>query len=143
MQIIVATEKHCTRYLDASTPEALAKSALKLLTERWNAGYWYHEPSVMYPETPILSEEEIAALPEHLRSAAKTANARAKRDQDERVRAQDWYDQARQIVADQDLGHFLFGRKQHERQVSKAWHLLDMRGDYEYEAVELESVETA
>jgi len=43
-EIIVAHEKHGESYWPASTPEEKAASALAILTERWNQGYWYHDP---------------------------------------------------------------------------------------------------
>lgn len=49
--VLVTKEKHGDFYYDASTDEALAKSALAILTERWNQGYWYYDPDESDKET--------------------------------------------------------------------------------------------
>ena len=43
-QIIVAHEKHGTYYYPAGTYDEFAASALSILTERFEQGYWYHDP---------------------------------------------------------------------------------------------------
>lgn len=50
-RIIVCEEKHSTRYWDASTDEAWASSSLAILTQRWNDGYWYHDPDKLDVQT--------------------------------------------------------------------------------------------
>lgn len=48
--ILVSEEKHGTYYYPAATDEDLAKSALKILTERYEQGYWYHTPEEMFSD---------------------------------------------------------------------------------------------
>jgi hypothetical protein len=42
-QILVVREKHGNRYLPAATDEELHASALKLVTNRVEDGYWYYD----------------------------------------------------------------------------------------------------
>lgn len=49
--VIVCKEKHGDFYYDASTDEAFAESALAILTNRWNEGYWYYDPDETDKET--------------------------------------------------------------------------------------------
>jgi len=49
--ILVAEEKHGTWYWPASTDEELSKSALTILTQRYEQGYWYHDPEILDNET--------------------------------------------------------------------------------------------
>ena len=50
-QIIVTHEKHGTYYYAAGTYDEFAASALQILTERWEQGYWYHDPEASDRET--------------------------------------------------------------------------------------------
>lgn len=126
-QILVAREKHGNRYFDASTPELLAKSAFKLLKERWEDEYWY------YLDDPpdgkdILSEEQIVALPtEGLQSAE------SKKRTDYLRELRNWQSDEREYLAIQDCVE--------NNCFNKAWKLLNGRSDYEYESVELETLE--
>jgi hypothetical protein len=145
MQIVIAEEKHATRYLDASDDQALARSALKLLTERLQAGYWYHEPEVLFEPAPgeeLLTQEQVDALPTQAlrdQEAAKVTRAgrRGRAEQDYRR----WYDEVKRFVETKDLSMVTVGRGRFERLVPKVWLLLEERSDYEYESVELEGVE--
>lgn len=64
MKIIVAQEKHATRYLDASTDEAWARSSLKLLKERLEYGYYNMHPGLGYDieEIQRVVEEEDTSI---------------------------------------------------------------------------------
>jgi hypothetical protein len=126
-QILIAKEKHGTRYFDASTPELLAESAFKLLKERWNDGYWYYldDPP---EDKDVLSEEQIAALPtESLRNQESQKREYFLREQ------RDWEYLAEKYRAIKDCVEN--GLK------NRAWKLLQNRSDYEYENVELETLE--
>lgn len=126
-QIIVAREKYCTRYFDASTLEILAESAFKLLKERWDSGYWYYSYDPP-EEKDILSEEQIAALPtENLRNSESQKRKEYlreykywERDEEERLAIKDCVENS---------------------QKEKAWKLLQIRSRNEYEGVELETLE--
>lgn len=69
-QILVAGEKHGDRLLDATTPEALQRSALGLLRERLR-DCWYSVRTP--PGAPEINEGEIDKLPEFLRPEARRA----------------------------------------------------------------------
>lgn len=125
-QIIVAKEKHGTRYFDASTPELLAESAFKLLKERWDSDWYYYDAP---PEgKDILSEEQIAALPtERLRFSESEKRKRYLRE------FYNWQDDQKEYLAIKDCVE--------NNLKNKAWKLLQSRSDYEYENVELETLE--
>lgn len=131
-QILIAREKHGTRYFDASTPELLAESAFKLLKERWEEGYWYFldDPP---EDKDILSEEQIAALPtESLR------NQESQRRKNYLRELYNWQVVEKQYLAIKDCVEN--GLKNRAWKLL-AWKPLQNRSDYEYENVELEELE--
>ena len=136
MKIIVAKEKHSTRYLDASTDKAFAGSALKLLTERWNEGYWYPPPDEAYPRVDAPSDELAASarsdpyIAQVIEQRLRLAKSRA----DQRRLYEQWHQEVDRIVSEQDTS--FRGRW------PRAWIALREREGYEYEGVELETVET-
>ena len=134
MKILIAKEKHETRYLDASTNEAFAKSALKILTERLERG-WYLEPRP--PKTNLLlSKEEAEALPEPYRTQELKYHKQHKIAHDAYQYELDWYNQMLQVTRAQDTG---FTTSKYP--MPKAWALLADRLDYEYEEIRIEDVE--
>lgn len=166
-KIIVCDEKHNNSYYDASTPEAWAKSALAILTERWNDGYWYQDPDedglgtsewaekrrAEYARALSLTDEQIAELPAEAQKAVNKLRSDAKRDSEHDKEHRAWYELAKQVVEDQDLGTFLFGDRKtartkagkegrYERREPKAWVLLYQRSDHEYEGVSLEDLQS-
>lgn len=126
-QILIAKEKHGTRYFDASTPELLAKSAFKLLKERWNDGYWYYldDPP---EDKDVLSEEQIAALP-----TASLKNSESQKRKQYLRQFYDWQRDQKEYLAIKDCVE--------NNLKNQAWKLLQNRSDYEYENVELETLE--
>lgn len=99
MFVLIAKEKHGKRYFVAADKNDLGEIALKLLRERDAEGYWYSSKESIAKQLDNdltrtraqesagvfldLSEEELAALPEPVRSAAtetraKHANSEAK-----------------------------------------------------------------
>lgn len=71
--VLVTKEKHGDFYYDASTDEALAKSALAILTDRWNDGFWYIDPDELDQETQEWRPE--ALVQNHLGEAWPGWNA--------------------------------------------------------------------
>ena len=147
-RIIVAKEKHETRYLDASTDEAWARSALALLTERFNEGYWYYDPYADMHEFSVkhrkereellsMSEEAIAALPEGLREDVLAKVKTAKRDKAEDDKARSQYLEIKKVVESKDLSWQGVGQRWAK---PNAWALLMARTEYEYERVGLREV---
>lgn len=129
-QILIAHEKHGRRYFDASTPELLAENSLKLLKERWEEDwYWLESP----PEgKDILSEDQIAALPtEKLRDLAN----QERNEYLEEVRL--WKIEEEEYNS---IKHCAEGGAENNFK-NRAWKLLYSRRRYEYEKVELETLE--
>lgn len=141
MQIIVAWEKHQTRYLDASSPRAWALSSLALLRERY-AQSEYLTPDEMFPprsdsERP-LNDEALEALPADMRADLLRRRERDQRDEHERDAYSRWFEQMLAAVeADEPV--MLTARS--GAQVPAAWRLLQFRSEYEYEGVSLERLE--
>lgn len=155
-QIIVCDEKHDTVYWDASTPEALAASALAILTWRWKDGYWYLDPEddglgssewadeqrAQRDKALAMTQEQIALLPDDARQVVLRLRADAKRDSAEDRRHRDWYERAKRVVESQSTGTVVVGRNRFAREVPEAWVLLEERSDHEYERVALEDLWT-
>lgn len=126
-QILIAKEKHGTRYFDASTPELLAESAFKLLKERWDEEYWYYVDDPP-KDKDVLSEEQITALP--------TENLRNSESQKRRIflrELRNWQDNAEEYKSIENCVK--------NKLKNKAWKLLQNRSGNEYERVELETLE--
>jgi hypothetical protein len=66
--VIVCREKHGTPIYDATSEEKLLKSCLSILKHRNDSG-WYFKPDKPRPPKDLLSDEEIAKLPEVYRTA--------------------------------------------------------------------------
>jgi hypothetical protein len=135
-EIIVVHADDYTDYLDASTDEAWARNAYGLLKERFQSGYFYHDPG----DEPIYDGMSVAEIgeitdPEIKKIATTKYNrwVRAKREwQDEKAT----YDAVAEEVANGPTWReYKSGRRE-----PTAWGLLDARSDYEYERVELMTV---
>jgi len=134
-RVIVAVEHYGMRYLDATTDEQWAVSALALLTDRFKSGNWYADP---FEETNAISmqsrnerdallavkEETIANLPpmEQQRLRRNIERARWELARDEGVREQ--YREIKQVVEAQDLSWWGKGRLARPL----AWGLLEIQG---------------
>lgn len=155
--VLVTDEKHGNSYYDASTPELLAASALTILRDRFNDGYWYYEPKA--PELNYtdeqksimeLTDEEIANLPVALRaSTEKQRNSllsNRKGREREYLLDKQWYDATVALLAlpakEAVKQTVVRGRNQYARTVPTALDLLEQRNDYQYESFEIFEVTT-
>lgn len=151
-QVIVAREKHGDFYYDATTPEAWARSALEILTERFDSGYHYFDgdpdanhhfvqeqrAKELEASAPDLSDEDLRKLPVEARKPIIRARQRIRDREMEFESDRIFYAAVKEIVEDQDAGMITVGHGRWEREVPKAWKLLQERSDYEYEDVSLE-----
>lgn len=150
-KMIVYHGKHSTDYWDATTPELFAASALQILTENFNYG-WYYKPDEPKPYTAeLITAESVNALPdgpvkqaaisEHNRQRAQVD--RYKRDLRDYNEALSWYNEAKRVVEEKDLSSTVLTNRRTGkviREIPCAWKLLEQRSDYEYERVELETL---
>lgn len=128
--LLVFKEKHGDRYYHVVDDKMLLAVALKILTERFEEGYWYGEPSDLPdpPKAPDFTKEQVEAMPESLRPAAYKKlhdYAVAMRQYNEEV---DDYRRIEKAVREKD------GRE--------AWQALNDRSDAEYEGFNLERYES-
>ena len=148
-RIIVVKEKDDTRYLDASTDEVWAKSALALLSERFRDGYWYSDPTADKHEFVVarrnardeliaMSEETLSILPETAQAEMRRHISIAKGDAAEDQKQLKEYLEIKRVVEEGDLGWTGKGRYLKP----KAWALLEARAEYEYERVGLSETES-
>jgi len=150
--VLVAYEKHGDYFYDASDNEALGRSALEILTDRWNSGYFYYDPDELYPDDSKWStsmkqlipdwdeeasteekQEKIKDFRENVIGAVPDKDAQAvmmkklksaiSRYKEKREYTK-WYNDTKKIVETQDA--------------TRAWGVLNDRSDHEYERVELE-----
>lgn len=59
-QVLVLYEKHGNAYFDVPDSATLDDVALKILTERFNQGYWYDEDYEFYPAIKLCVENQRA-----------------------------------------------------------------------------------
>lgn len=147
-RIIVCEEKHGTYYYDASTDEAWAKSALKILTDRFSEGYWYYDPRAeKHPfsldlrskrdELLAITDEQIDAIPsEEARELLRAKRERARAEQREDAEMIEEYERIKAVVEAQDDSFETVGRSREP----KAWRLLEARSGHEYEHIELDDL---
>lgn len=126
-QILLLKEKHGDRAFDATTVEALHKSALAIVKERLNE-QWYYEPE-NDSTPPEMTEAAIAALPNGpIKQAGLLAWVRYKTElQEYKIAQGDW-----QLVQD--------AIKNNDGKA--AWDIIRSRQDHEYENYRLIRIET-
>ncbi len=124
-QILLVHEKHGTRYFYVPEEKDINAVALKIVQERHQNSYY---PAPDEQDEPDVAEEVIATLPKTVQRAAIQAWERYRRDKDERQRQQDDFDLAEAAVEQNDG--------------EKAWELLKLRSEYEYERCELVTCES-
>jgi len=59
-QVLVLHEKHGDEYFDVPDSTAVDDVALKILTERFNQGYWYEEDYELYAAIKLCVENQRA-----------------------------------------------------------------------------------
>lgn len=59
-QVLVLREKHGDAYFDVPDSTALDDASLKILTERFNQGYWYDEDYEFYAAIKVCVENQRA-----------------------------------------------------------------------------------
>jgi hypothetical protein len=152
----VCEEKHSTRYWDATTFERFAEACLAILTERWEEGYWYHDPDddglgdsewaeqrrAEIAKAKALTKEQLEALPEDARKSVLTLRREDRVTAEHDRQHREWYQRAKRVVEDQDMGTVTVGRNRFARDEPEAWLLLQERSDAEYERVTLETLES-
>ena len=130
MRILVAAEKHADVYYDATTSVQLRKSALRILTDRFEMGE-YLSPDDMYEWEdktygPYLAQDIDAIIDPTLREEFIKNKKLAQTNKLLKAQYKTWYDEVESAVRN----------KNDER----AFQLLLYRNDYEYEAVSVEDV---
>lgn len=130
--LLILHEKHDTSYYHIPDELSLFVVALKVLTDRFNSGYWYYKPdlSKCYYDKGVHTQADVdkienAAVKEEASKFLK-AYLRERRDKEEDL---DQYERMEKAIQDKN------GRA--------AWEILyDERSDGEYERVELASYST-
>ena len=126
-RILVADEKHGTRYFDASTFELLDAACRKLLKQRLDEG-WY----IVGPE-PSVDVCDIEKLPTHLVEMSLEQYGRQQRQYERWQKDAEFEADVRRVV---DGGGKPF------RKMPESYYLLDDRTTYEYERIELTYLES-
>ena len=127
--VLIAKEKHGTRYMDASTKDAFLANALKLMKERIGHGWYYELEPGEGPKVPELTQDQVDALPDgEIKDTAKAQWKRYRRQLRDRAEDDNFAVKVRKALADED-GEL-------------AWDVLRTRSDAEYEYVSLECLET-
>lgn len=152
VQIITLFEKHGQRSFLADTPEELDRVARGVIVERMDPKYpWYFEPqpSVLHSDFAavlLLTDEQVASLPESVRAETATKRDRAARAVAEAGRFYQidlvfWH--AVCAIRDNPDEPTLYNfttRAGTVVQRSRAHDLLEDRSDYEYERIEVQLV---
>lgn len=124
-QILLVHEKHGTRFFYVPEEKDLHAVALKIVKER-HANDYYQAPYEL--EQPDVDEESISSLPKAVQRAAADAWKRYRNDLIEHQRQLDDFNLAEAAVEQNDG--------------EKAWELLQVRSEYEYENCKLEVCES-
>lgn len=137
MRILVEKGKHDTEYYDVSTNELLAATALHILTERFEAN-WYWKPTLDdfyygHEKETFLTEEEIKALPEHLQGKEIDKLRKLKACKVRLIVEEGKYEEIERIVKEQDASFETVKRMKRDYVEIPAWSALENRFDhYEY-----------
>lgn len=127
--VLVLKEKHGDRHFNVADDAALHRVALKILTERFEQGYWYYKPEDKdKPEAPDFTMEQVATLPESLRAKA-----------DKKLR--EYTDACRRYDAEvEDYNDIETAVKNKDGKL--AWEALQAHRDGEYEGFNIERLES-
>lgn len=162
VDVMVFKEKHYDRYFVVDGIEDQNKVALKILRERYEMGYWYPTVETIekrkksdflrltgsYDSSVIdLSEDEVAGLPDGIRSSVERTRARYERGLKrlEKEYATDvlWINRLAELLeADPVDAVKMTITLPSGRKTELAKYLLDSRADHEYESYEVESAES-
>lgn len=126
-RLLVFREKHGVSYYLVNDDNMLYAAALKVLTQRFETGYWYYKPAKK-PEAPDFTQEQVATMPASMQAGANeklSAYTRALRRYD--VEVED-YESIKKAVKAKD------GKL--------AWQSLCAHQNAEYEGFRLECLET-
>jgi len=127
--LLVFKEKHGERYFYIPDDKALFAVALKIVSERFEEGYWYPEPGVEdKPAAPDYTKEQIATLPESMQKTATATLAAYERSLREYNGLVDEFKRIEKAVEEKDG--------------QAAWQIIRERQRAEYEGYDLEHFET-
>ncbi len=126
--VIVAKEKHTTRYMLALTEAQRDAAALALLSERSKQGYWYPDPSELTNDPPEFSKEEINSF------KSPSLKRQALRLWKDYERDEAWLKTYRKVYAS-------IQKAIENEDGSLAWRCLRARADAEYEEISIEPLE--
>ncbi len=128
-KILIAHEKHCKRYFDASTDDLRNAACLKILSERFDR--FFYDYSLQEPsDKNILSDGQIAQLP--------TENLKAQ----ELRKRKDYLEELRQYKKEIEFYNAVKSTIE-SRDGLSAYYLLLQRDDGEYEGFDIEDLEDA
>lgn len=128
--VLVLEEKHGRRHFNVADDEALFRASLKILTERFEQGYWYGtREDIEKPEAPDFTKEQVAAMPESLMREALRKLRKYDTDKQQYDAEVEDYDNIVTAVKTKD------GRL--------AYQALRSRQDAEYEGFSIERMESA
>lgn len=144
MRILIEKGKHSTKYYDVSTDELLAKTALYILTQRFNEN-WYYRPELRdfyygVEKETFLTEEEIEDLPQHLQELERKKLLKLKSAKRQLIVKEKTFDEIERIVKEQDDSYKEIHKMNKKYMDIPAWAALRNRSDYEYEEVYLEKL---
>ena len=126
--LLIFNEKHGNRYFEIANDEALFKAALKIVTERLKAGYWYEKPRAC-PKALDYTLAEIVSMPKSLQPQAEKA-----------LRV---YEGELAAHNDEVEEYTKIERAVAEKNGRIAYEILRSREDAEYEGFELKRLERA
>lgn len=122
--IVIAREKHYTRYFDGSSTEAIGQVSIHLIKERKENGFYpeFKEPTEKIKE-PIFKTIHFEDDPEHARLAERQ-----------------WKEYRSKLTRQKELKDFqnLLDQAVNELDYYSAYLILSGRNDYEYEGFEIE-----
>lgn len=150
-RVIVASEKHGDRILDASTDEKWLENSMALLRERLEEGHWYWDPDEWDKDHPFVqelrrkearlmevSDEDVDNFPDSVARAMKAEREQIRRTESDAVKARKFLTVVRETL---DGTREPWKKLRNGESWPRAWWLLHHRRDAEYEYVELKETE--
>lgn len=157
--IVIFKEKHCERYFDASTDEARLKAFYSILKERFNEGYWYHKPESVEKEMSRylndgddqyleITDEVLVTLPQAIQDKVATIRGRKARLEQRYKQDMKLYQMIENVVSVpfEEAMKLTNSRPSRLKPGTEiVTYVLDaimqIRGDYEYEGFDFETLE--
>ncbi len=149
-KVLIIKEKHVTRYFDASTNELMYRAAYKILSERFELGYYYYEPQPLEERLAnfkyaSLTDKDIANMPEGIREGIESNRQHELRQVDsitDDFKRETLFWKCLLEVLTLPIDEAIEYKHNKMSRIPTVWLLMNSRANHQYEGWEIEEIES-